>query len=65
MKELTQEQTVAQTIERLKKAMLENIEASRAETEAQIRKRKAHYELIKAQEEVRGIQMDLMSGLNI
>lgn len=46
-------------------ALLENIEASRSLTRAEVRKRKARYILLKANERMRAIQMDMTSGLNI
>ncbi len=65
MKELTTKETIEEAVSRVRNAMIENIEAAHDETKAQLRKKAAHYELLKSQEHLRGIQMDLMSGLNI
>lgn len=40
----------------LKGAMLESMEASRAEVDAKLRKQKAHYRLLKAKEVLRAIE---------
>lgn len=55
---MSKEQEINQKIEALKLAMIENIEASRAETEAAIRRRKAHYALQMARKAVDSIEYE-------
>lgn len=63
--ELPTKKAIEEAIIRVRDAMFENIEASQEETQAQMRKKKAHYNLLQAQESLRALQLDLMTGLNI
>lgn len=53
------ENQIETAINDVKNAMIENMEAGRAEVQAKDRKRKAHYQLQKANERLRGIQSDM------
>ena len=55
---------VDECLDELRLAMLENIEASKAEVDAKFRKQKAHYRLIKAKEAVRNIEFDNLTITN-
>lgn len=59
----TQEQQINQAVSDIKEALLENISASQAETDAKFRKKKAYNTLLKAKERLRGIEQDLMCGM--
>ena len=61
MKEISIENQIELAIEDVKKAMLENMQADKAEVQAKDRKRKAHYALQKANERLRGLQQDIYS----
>lgn len=63
--ELPTKKAIEEAVKSVQEAMIENVEVSRAETDIQIRKKKAHYNLLQAQESLRAIQLDLMTGLNI
>lgn len=64
-KELSTKEEVDQICKAVHDAMLENIEASQSLTQAEIRKKKARYNLLKANERMRAVQIEMMSGLNI
>jgi len=61
MKEISIENQIELAIKDVKKAMLENMQADKAEVQAKDRKRKAHYALQKANERLRGLQQDIYS----
>lgn len=48
-----------------KDAVIENIEASKAEAHAKDRKRKAHYRLLRASEELRATTRELLEDTNV
>lgn len=53
-------QQIDEAISELKSALLESLEASKAEEEAKVRKMKAHYRLSKAKELLRDIDYQLI-----
>lgn len=53
-------QQIDEAISELKSALLESLEASKAEEEAKVRKMKAHYRLSKAKELLRNIDYQLI-----
>lgn len=61
--EPTIEQSIQIAIKDLNDALLENIEASRAETEVKIRKHKAYHILLKAKERMRAIEQQMMETI--
>jgi hypothetical protein len=56
----TIEQQIEQATNDMKDALLENVIASKAETEAQLRKKQAHFKLQKAQERLFALRSELM-----
>lgn len=65
LKSPTTQEQVAEICKEVQEAMLENILANQALTQAELRKKKSHYQLVKANERMRAIQMELSTGLNI
>ena len=59
--ELTLEEKVLEGIKDVQEALMENIKASKAEMDIKIRKKKAHYTLLKAKERLRSIESELMN----
>ena len=55
---MTTIEEVDKYLEELRLAMLENIEASKEEVNAKLRKQKAHYRLVQAKEQLRNIEFD-------
>ena len=49
---------IEETVAKLKSAIIESIDANKAEVDAKFRKSKAHYRLQKAKEAVRNIEID-------
>ena len=47
--------------EELSLALIENIEASKAEQDAKVRKIKAHYRLSKVEEEIRNLKYEIIT----
>lgn len=64
-KEKTLEQAVEEAIKDVHEAMIENIKASRLEMDAQTRKKKAYYTLLKAKERLRSVEQEMMTGIII
>lgn len=60
-KEKTQKEQIEESINEVRDAMMENIAASEAETAATLRKRTAHYTLLKAKERLSGLERELMA----
>jgi hypothetical protein len=60
LKEQTAEEKIEIATEDVKKCLLENVLASRAEVEARDRKKKAHYALQKANERLNSLRVELM-----
>ena len=58
--ELTGEQAINQAIVDVHNALLENINASKAEVDAKDRKKKAHYTLLKAKERLLAVEREIM-----
>lgn len=61
MKELTTEEQIEVAINDVKNAMLENMNADRAEIQAKDQKKKARYALQQANARLRGLQDDIYS----
>lgn len=61
--EPTIKQAIETAIEDLHKAYLENIEASKGEQDAKIRKSKAYHVLLKAKERMRAIEQQVMEEI--
>lgn len=59
--EQTTENQIETAINEVREAMLENMQADKAEVQAKDRKRKAHYALQQANERIRGLQQDIYS----
>ncbi len=59
MIEKTIEEKIEEAISEVKDAMLENISASKAETDAGVRKTKARYALTKAKERLYSLEVEL------
>lgn len=57
----TKKEEIEKAIEEVKDAMLENLAASQDETKAALRKKAAHYTLLKAKERLSGLERELMS----
>lgn len=55
------EDQIEKAIEDVKNAMLENIEADKAENDAKKRKKLAHYALQQANQRMHALQMDMYS----
>lgn len=54
---------IDEAIEDYRKAMTENVKSSKAVVDAQIKKQKSHYDLMKASERLRAIQIELMQNI--
>jgi len=61
--EPTIEQAIKIAVDDLNNALLENIAASRAETEVKMRKNKAYHILLKAKERMRAIEQQMMESI--
>jgi len=57
--ELTPEQKIAQAVKDLNDALVENFEAGKNELVASLRKKTAHYNLLKAKERLSGLEREL------
>lgn len=60
LKDKTLEQKIEIAINDIKNALLENIDACRAEVSAKLRKEKARYVLLKAKERLTALERELM-----
>ena len=60
MKKQDEINEINEAIKEYSEAMLENVEASRAITDAQARKTKAHYKMQMASQRLTAMQIDLM-----
>ncbi len=58
-KDQTIEEKIDQAVKDLNSALLENVLASKAETEAKQRKQKAHYTLLTAKQRLTAVEMEL------
>ena len=63
MKKQDQLDEINEAMEDYKVAMLENVNASRAIVDAQTRKTKAHYTMMKASERLHALQVELMQNI--
>lgn len=61
MKSISIEKQIEIAINDVKNAMIENMNADKAEVQAKDRKRKAHYALQEANARLRGLQSDMYS----
>jgi hypothetical protein len=57
---LTTEQAIKQAVLDVQNAMLENLEAGRAEVQAKDRKVKAHYNLLRSKERLYAIEREML-----
>lgn len=61
--ELTEKEAIDMAIQDLHHAYLENIEASKGEQDAKIRKSKAYHVLLKAKERMHAIEQQVMENI--
>jgi len=62
IKEKSIEDKIKDAIKDEEQAMLENVLASKAETDAKVKKQKAHFKLQKARERLNELYQELMSN---
>ena len=61
--ELTKEQEIEQAIKEMGDAMLNNVKASKMVVDAEKLKQKTHYDVTKASERLRSLQIELMQNV--